>query len=186
MADARLTIREATPDDAPAISAVHVGSWQVAYRGQIPDEVLDGLRVEARERWWRIEWWKQASASHRLLVAESDAGIVGFAATGPSRDDDLLEGIAAPRATGELYAIYVEPDDWGTGVGRRLLGRSVDELHAAGFEAATLWVIETNQRARRFYAIAGWTPDGSRKMETLGPSTIAEVRYRLSLRAART
>jgi hypothetical protein len=32
-------------DDADAIAPVHVRSWQAAYRGFMPDEVLDGLDV---------------------------------------------------------------------------------------------------------------------------------------------
>jgi len=182
MADAgQVTIQDATPDDAPAIAAVHVGAWQVAYRGQIPDAVLDGLRLETRERWWRIDWWKHAGGSHRLLVAQSEAGIVGFAAAGPSRDDDVREAIGRLAATGELYAIYVEPRAWGTGAGRRLMERIVHELRSSGFGVATLWVLETNERARRFYAMAGWTPDGARKTEQLGSSEVVEIRYRRSL-----
>ncbi len=182
MADpGQLTIRDATPDDAPAIAAVHVGAWRVAYRGQIPDEILDGLRLETRERWWRIDWWKHAGGSHRLLVAQSEAGIVGFAAAGPSRDDDVREAIGRLATTGELYAIYVEPRAWGTGAGRRLMERSVDELRSAGFGGATLWVLVANERARRFYAMAGWTPDGARKTELLGSSEVVELRYRRRL-----
>ncbi len=106
MADqGQLTIRDATPDDAPAIAAVHVGAWQVAYRGQIPDEVLDGLRLETRERWWRIDWWKRAGGSHRLLIAQSEADIVGFAAAGPSRDDDVREAIGRPELLGLACAL---------------------------------------------------------------------------------
>lgn len=172
MIDAPTTVRTATPDDAASIARIHVRTWQVAYRGQIPDEVLDGLRLEPRERWWRVEWWKQAGASHRLLVAESGDGIVGFVALGPSRDDEAV------AATGEVYAIYADPGVWGLGVGRHLMERANEELRAAGFREATLWVIETNARARRFYTIAGWTTDGARKSERFGPATITEIRYR--------
>ena len=43
-----LTVRRATPEDAAGVAGVHVRSWQVAYRGLLPDDYLDGLRPEDR------------------------------------------------------------------------------------------------------------------------------------------
>ena len=40
-----VTLRDATPADALDIATVHVESWQVGYRGLMPDEVLDGLSI---------------------------------------------------------------------------------------------------------------------------------------------
>lgn len=171
------TIRAATRDDATAIATVHVRSWQVAYRGQLPDELLDGLSVDQRTGWWGEGWWSQDTARRRLLGAEDDDAIVGFAAVGPSRDDD------ASDATGEVYAIYADPGTWGRGVGRRLMERAVVELRTAGFAEATLWVLESNQRARKFYGIAGWQTEGGRRTERLqqGEVEAVEVRYRRKL-----
>ena len=47
------SVRAATPADAAAIAGVHVRSWQAAYRGIVPDEVLDGLSLPDREQRWR-------------------------------------------------------------------------------------------------------------------------------------
>ena len=43
-------VRRAVPEDAAPTVAVHVRAWQVAYRGLMPDQVLDGLSVAQRER----------------------------------------------------------------------------------------------------------------------------------------
>ncbi len=59
--------------------------------------------------------------------------------------------------------------------------RTVHELRSSGFCEATLWVLGTNERARRFYTMAGWTPEGARKTEQLGSSEVVELRYRRSL-----
>lgn len=40
-------------EDPPGIAGVHVRSWRAAYRGVVPDELLDGLSVSERERSWR-------------------------------------------------------------------------------------------------------------------------------------
>ncbi|MGH2840330.1 MAG: hypothetical protein ACRDKY_05850 [Solirubrobacteraceae bacterium] len=47
-----MTVRTATRDDAHPIARVHVRSWQVAYRGLLPDAILDGLSVEERRTIW--------------------------------------------------------------------------------------------------------------------------------------
>jgi ribosomal protein S18 acetylase RimI-like enzyme len=177
MTETTVSIRAATPDDAASIAIVHVRSWQVAYRGQLPDELLDNLSVEQRTRWWAEGFWSKDIAHRRLLVAEADGSIRGFAVVGPRRDE------SATDATGELYAIYVDPDVWTQGIGRHLMERAVDELRSAGFAEATLWVLETNERARRFYEIAGWQTDGARRVERLreGGVEAVEVRYRRDL-----
>jgi len=47
-----VTVRHAAVGDAPALGRVHVRAWQAAYRGQMPDDYLDGLRPEEREAGW--------------------------------------------------------------------------------------------------------------------------------------
>ncbi len=37
--------RDARPVDAPAIAAVHVASWKVAYRGMLPNDYFDYLSI---------------------------------------------------------------------------------------------------------------------------------------------
>jgi hypothetical protein len=46
-------IRQAEPSDAGGIAAVQVAAWQSAYRGLMPDHVLDGLSVQEAEQRWR-------------------------------------------------------------------------------------------------------------------------------------
>jgi len=171
---ARLRIRGARPDDAPAIAEIHVRGWRWAYPGLVPDELLDSLSVERRERHWR-DGLSEPGTRLRIWLAEREGRVVGFVATGPSQDADAAPG------TAEVYAIYLEPDAVGTGVGRRLFAHAVDDLRARGYPAATLWVLESNSRTRRFYEIGGWRPDGTMKTEPWAGFDIQEVRYRIEL-----
>lgn len=171
-------IRIAVEADAAAVAALHVQAWQWAYRSQIPDAYLDALsdRLDQRTTWWR-EQLSRPPAEERIWVTSLGERIVGFASTGPSRDPDAAPGIA------ELGAIYLEPSIVGTGVGRTLMVHAVDDLRARGFQAATLWVLTTNQRARRFYEIAGWYADGAAKTEQRPGFELDEIRYRIDLTA---
>jgi ribosomal protein S18 acetylase RimI-like enzyme len=146
------TIRRAAPADARAIAEVHVASWRWAYAGDLPQEVLDALSVDDRERMWR-----EVIAEPTVVVeaAERYGRVVGFVSTGSTRDDDGL------GRTGELFAIYLDPSVAGTGVGESLLDHAERDLRDAGFERATLWVLASNDRARRFYERHGWAWDGT-------------------------
>jgi len=174
-----VAVRLATVDDADAITRVHVGTWQVAYRGQLPDAYLDRLSGEIPQR---AEWRRGALAqprdpAQRTFVAERDGEVVGFVSSGPSDAD---------ATRGEVYAIYVDPAAWSTGAGRALMDRAVAELAALGFADAVLWVLESNARARRFYARCGWIADGATKVDTRGEVVLREVRYARSLTAPPT
>jgi GNAT superfamily N-acetyltransferase len=160
-----MRIRPATPDDALAIERIRVRGWRSAYRHVFPAAELDALPIDP-ERW--------RSRLHvpppgwTTIVCENDGTVVGFASTGPSRDEDEL---------GEVYAIYVDPDAWSTGAGRALMA-SAESTLGATYAAALLWVLEDNPRARRFYERAGWAPDGVRKAEERFGVRAPEVRYR--------
>ena len=158
-------IRRARPGDAEAIARVHVRTWQGAYAHVFPADQLANLSTEPRVRLW-AEYLPRDDAG--IFVSESDGVVVGFVSVGASRD---------AAGEGELYAIYVDPDHWGTGAGRELIRTGEEWLRSHGFQRATLWVLADNPRARRFYEIAGWSLDGTERTgEHLGVET-HEVRY---------
>jgi ribosomal protein S18 acetylase RimI-like enzyme len=163
-------VRGATQSDVDAIVDVHVETWKVAYRGQLPDEFLAGLDA-TRPR--RAEVWRRAiaSESQRVLVAEREGRVVGFVSVGPADDKAL------PADVGELYAIYVHPDAWDLGAGRDLIANAVEALRGLGHRAAVLWVLGSNERARRFYERAGWSADGATKVDERSGVALHEVRY---------
>lgn len=170
-----IRIRPAGPADALPIAEIHVATWRAAYQGVLPAEALAGLSVERRQGQW--QQWLVPAAPQRVLVAVDRAEIVGFASFGPSRDAD------AGLWTGELYAMYVRPDRWGSAAGRTLWAEACAALAAGGSRAMSLWVLEQNPRARRFYEREGARADGEVKDEVLLGAPIRELRYRVALSA---
>ena len=169
-------VRAARTADAAQIALVHVRSWQSAYRGLGPEGYLDSLDPVRRLVGWERVLAELDPVSDGVLVAEEGGRVQGFVAYCPSRDDDT-----DPRETGEITVLYLLPDAWGQGTGRRLMAAAVDGLTAAGCAQAILWVLDSNTRARRFYDAAGWRPDGSSKDEDIGGASVTELRYRRSL-----
>jgi GNAT superfamily N-acetyltransferase len=155
-----------------SVARVHVRSWQSAYRGLLPDEYLDTLRPEDRAQ--RYDFATRDPQKPQTIVAVEAGLICGFATTAPSRDSDLA-GYA------ELYALYVDPDYWGHGLGRALISAARERLVALGFEHALLWLLMGNVRADRFYRKDQWTPDGLQRKDTVWGVTVNEIRYRRKL-----
>jgi GNAT superfamily N-acetyltransferase len=178
MAHPAATIRLALPADSTGIAEAHVASWQATYPGIVPQPILDRLSVERRAAYWRETITRSLDAAtdigERVWVAEAASPrgrILGFAATGPGRDDDVDAG------TGELNAIYLAPDAWSRGIGRMLFAAAVDDL-AVRHERLVLWVLSDNDRGRTFYEQAGWEPDGTLRVLDFDGSPIEEMRYR--------
>ena len=175
----RTVIRAARVADAAQIAVVHVRSWQGAYRGLLPQAYLDGLDPAQRVVRWERSLAEGNTGRAGVLVADAGGALLGFASYAPSRDTD-----ADPGRVGEIGAIYLLPRAWGNGVGRRLMGATLVCLAEAEFDEVTLWVLDSNVRARQFYAAGGWSADGAQKLDESRGFPITQVRYRRSLSAS--
>jgi GNAT superfamily N-acetyltransferase len=163
-----MQLRPAEPDDALAVARVHVRSWQAAYRNLLPDDYLDQLRAEDRAD--KYDFASTDRLKPQTMVAIEERWIHGFATTGPSRDSDLAHH-------GELYALYVDPEQWGRGIGVALVAAARARLLEDGFGNANLWVLAGNARAERFYKNDGWMADGNRRTDSVWGVTVNEIRY---------
>jgi ribosomal protein S18 acetylase RimI-like enzyme len=171
----KMTLRRATPADAPALATVHVASWHKAYRGIVPDSHLQGFTVERR-----TERFRESLATHaeETYVAESGGQIFGLLTLGDCRDAD-----ADHQTTGEIWGIYLSPEHWRKGIGRFLAEQGESILALRGRSVATLWVLEANEQARRFYEAVGFRTDGATKEVQLG-APLSAVRYCKKLKEA--
>lgn len=152
---------------------MHIASWQHAYRDIFPEEFLDGLDLERR-----IEWFESSIDQGSVILVAEGGGrrpVIGFCSVGPARTGEEW---------GEVYAIYVHPDGWGLGHGRRLLRAGEDALVDLGHRQAVLWVLEGNQRARDFYQRQGWTLGKRTALEKIGGVSVTEVSYEKPLLTA--
>jgi L-amino acid N-acyltransferase YncA len=164
-----MDIRLASAADCEGIAIVHVRTWQAAYRGVVPDAFLDSISLEVRTQAWRAALER---GHPEIWVACREAQVIGWVSFGPARDSD------AASTTGELEAIYVCPQYWGTGLGRALWLTARDRLINRGFNSITLWVLAENSRAIRFYEAAGFLPDwSSQKVIRIGGQELQEVRF---------
>ena len=174
-------IRPATPEDADGITDVQVASWRAGYAHVFPRSVLyaDDFDSSRRKFWttWRF------APGHRLAVAVqpgrggADDQIVGFSSYGPER-----ERARGFTGRGELWAFYLRPEVWGSGLADELIDHTELRLKAEGFATAVLWVLEDNPRARAFYERRGWQATGiGAEFDEYCDVSVPEVEYRKEL-----
>lgn len=166
-------IRSAGVDEAESLAELHVVTWQQAYARLLPNDFLRSLTAGQR-----LPMWRQILGSPDRLavfVAECECHPVGFACGGYSNDED------AGPTTGEMWSIYLLQEFWGRGIGKQLHDALLKEFLKRGFTEATLWVMDSNDRTRLWYARQGWTEDGSRKEAEVWGARVLEVRYRKPL-----
>jgi len=165
-------VRPALSSDVPQIAAVHVRSWQAAYRGHMPDSLLDALDPIQRAAWWDK---LVVDPNVTVVVALEGVALIGFSSLSACRDDDACPG------TSEIATLYVDPASWRSGCGKSLLEAVVDVARQRGFRQLSLWVLATNLVARAFYESQGFSPDGRSKTDSRLGAPLHEVRYRREL-----
>lgn len=135
------------------------------------------MTVVLREmRWWDIEpvmaieqelfpddawsrgmfWSELAGARHPAatryyVVAEQDSRLIGYA------------GLAAVAGMGDVQTIAVAREEWGTGLGARLLTDLLRQAGAFECREVLLEVRVDNTRAQRLYERFGFEPIGFRR-----------------------
>ncbi len=125
-----MQIRHAVPEDARAVAEIHVDAWRAAYADIMPEAFLASLTVSSRQAFWdRFLAEKQGD----LKVAMEGGRLLGWINTGPCRD------VGATRDEAEIWAFYVSPVAWSTGVGRQLWVSARNGLIEQGHRQCHLW-----------------------------------------------
>jgi hypothetical protein len=153
-------VRRATPEDVSALAAIHVGGYEEAYRGLIPDEVIDTRTPALRRR-----VWSERIAAERprefVLVADLDGTVRGFVS---GRQAEAGEVERPEPHVGCWENLYSDPEILGDARGFRValaLHEALEQAFLAeGFTEAVAFVIDGNDRASRFFTLLGWLPDG--------------------------
>ena len=166
-----MTLRRATPADAAAVGRIHVESWNVAYRGIMPDDVIAKTDLAYRTQFWAE---RIADRDWPVFVIEEAGECVAFCQMIPSHDPD-----DDPGQVGHITSLHVLPWLRGQGFGRELMDHVLGEFKKRDFSAVTLWVLEHNLPARGFYEQYGFRLDAATRRY---PRTeVPEVRYRMQL-----
>ena len=144
-----LTIREATPEDAPAVADMYTRAWQAAYRGLLADAYLDALDAGEQASKMCVPDCGSLALSRdypqfAAYVAIGNGRILGWCFSGPASAPEHTE-------SGEIYALYVDPDHLGKGTGKRLFNAAARHIQAEGYDALYADALVGNTIAHNFY-----------------------------------
>lgn len=143
----------------------------------MPDEVLfnpslEEAYVESERNWQRSlqQIADDPNLQERIFVAENETGAVVGLAMGGTPKQELLPN------SGEVYALYMLPNQQGHGLGRRLVQAVVDHLAQLGMTSLLIGCLAVNTPARRFYEVLGGRVVAERQTDE-GGILLPEVVY---------
>ena len=164
-----ITIRKATIEDAAEIANVQINSWREAYKGLLPQNLLDERPLKFKNRY---ELWKRVTQKSEqvILVAESmEHGVVGFINGASGRDKDLKDWC-------EVWCIYLLEKYHGKKIGLNLLKQYFDVQIKKGFTKGYLWVLLDNPTIS-FYEKTGGKYQGRDKEDLIVGQKVKELMY---------
>jgi GNAT superfamily N-acetyltransferase len=153
-------IRGAGPDEAETLAAIQRDASLAALGHIFPPELYPFPLEAVQERWQDA----LADGEITILVAEEEGALVGVAGC----RSEWLDGL------------YVRPEWWSRGVGRGLHDDVLARLRDRGSPLCNLWVLEHNDRARRFYERLGWAENGDSRVVPFPPNP-TDLGYSIAL-----
>ena len=154
--------RMETDEEVKGIAFVHWKAWHEAYSGLVSREYLDNLTYEKCER-MAFSWRDNLSVA---IDGNTVIGCVGYGNCGEK----------SPNA-GEIFALYILSEYYGTGVGLKLMQAGLKELSV--YPEVRLWVLKCNKRAIRFYEKCGFIPTGEELVNSKINATEIEMKLTL-------
>lgn len=114
--------------------------------------------------------WNIERAISIILSVVGYGGVLGICHISEARDRDN-------KVWGEVVAIYLLPEIWGSGQGSELLRYALGKLKKNGFRNICLWVMKGNIRARKFYEKNGFQISGKEREIEIAECRVSEVEY---------
>lgn len=140
-----ITIHRATPEHAPAISAI----WEVICAERVYSAVSRPFTPE-QER----EYIASLSEREGVFVAQADGEVIGFQTLDRWADyTDSFDHVC-------VLGTFVLPEWRGRGIGRRLSEHTLAFARAHGYEKCVIYVRGSNTDAQTFYRSLGFVPKG--------------------------
>ena len=142
-------IRLATPADAPDMAEVHMRSWEVAYKGILPDEYIREKNATRHDLYARVI----TEENETSFVIQYGGKTIGIMCVAPPQDKELTDCY-------ELHYIYLHPGYFRRGIGTQAMELAYNIARSLGKTGLVLWVLENNTNSIEFYKKCGFVADG--------------------------
>lgn len=155
-----ITIKKMETDDEKCGKGyVHSKAWHEAYSGIVSDDYLAKMTEEKCAE-LSFKW------PDNTFVALDNDKVIGFLCYFKHEENP---------AVGEISAIYVLQDYYGTGVGQKLMDKALEEL--SDCTSMEIRVLKDNPRAISFYKKNGFDESGEEEyLDSLKATAIRMVK----------
>ncbi len=161
-------------NDCNDLARIHIEGWRASYRGLVDQTYLGSLDENARAGQWRQ--WLEEKQCEALLARDENGKAAGFISYGRLKTPPPGTSPIRPVYSGEVYALYILPEYWRHGLGRKLMAEAATALMAMKHKSLCLWVLEGNKNAVAFYKALGGQKCG-KKMVEIGGKTLPEAAF---------
>lgn len=155
MLDRALKFRDASPEDAKALSDIGRDTFVETFGAMYTPANLKQFLEENFEPDIQAREIRDEAIDIRLALAGER--IVGFCKIGPVK----LPIEHDPETSLELHRLYVRESTQGVGVGRILLTWAIEQSRAKAMKQLYLGVWEANHKAQAVYAARGFEAVGN-------------------------
>ncbi|MGD9630426.1 MAG: N-acetyltransferase family protein [Pyrinomonadaceae bacterium] len=168
----KVSIREASAEDALLISALAVVSFYEAYFEQ--DDPHDLARYLNESFAPDVISAEMAAGGSTFFIAFRGEQAVGYAIL---RDGEVHPSVSCGNAI-ELRRIYLVERVWGAGIGERLLRHCLEFARSIGKDVLWLGVWQENRRGLSFYQKHGFRAVGTLTFpygDSVGINNVMEI-----------
>lgn len=158
------SIRDATVEDISGVQRVAERGWTATYGDFLTEAAIEAI----------LDDWYSTAQLEASMTAENTIYLV-------AGDDDIAGyASAAPTENGEaqLYAIYIDPDQWDEGIGTELLDTITERFTADDIERLRVEVLADNTVGVSFYESRGFERTAERDRKVGKQSLVEYVYYR--------
>ena len=148
-------IEKPKKEDSEEIAKLVIDSWKTAYKGLINQKYLDNLNIEDSKNKWK----KQIEENNDILIYRENNKILGVIKYGESEGD---------KEDGEVYILYVKPEEKGNGIGTKLFNTAKQELLKNDYKKMIVWCLDGNKIGEDFYLKSGGDKKEKRIYEVNG------------------
>lgn len=132
------------------LGEVHSKAWQASHKGIASERYWNTITPKRQTEYFQSQM--QNPDNHYFLICQAKTPI-GMISLNHSADSDA----------GEIMQLYFLPEYCGKGYGKKAMDFGIAYLQKHGVRTIKLWVMNINERAKRFYQSCGFSYTGIEK-----------------------
>ncbi len=144
-------IRKANITDAESIVKINIANWKITYKNIFPDDLLNNLESKLNDSILKCQ-----NKINEYIVYVKDNKVVAFLRYGINKKD-------YDSSYAEIYALYVDKDYQGLGIGKSLVDY-ITKLLKNDFKYILVSTLKENS-ANAFYQKVGFKKIGNCEFE---------------------